>query len=316
MKIVFLEPLGFSVETVEQAVRPLLALGHDVTVFPDKRPECNIERAADADIIVQSDVPMDQHFFQNCPKLKMLAIAIVGLDHIDMEYCDEHDVVVTNAAGYSTEAVAELTIGMMLALYRKLVENDRVTRLCSSQAILSGRELKGKTVGLLGMGSIGRRVAELLRAFGCRILAWNRSPISVDGVKFVDKETLLRESDIVSVHLALTEATVNFLTYSDLRKMKRSAVIINTARGSIVNNADLARALDEEVIAGAALDVYADEPPLFYGLPVMKPDNPLLSSPHTLLLPHIGFGTVETQQLRLKIVLQNIEQYLSTRVTC
>ncbi len=310
MKIVFLEPLGFSLGTLDHDCERLRQLGHEVILFPDKRPELNIERAQDADIVVQTDMPMDATFFEACPKLKMLATAIVGLNHLDLAYCKRHHITVTNAAGYSTEAVAELTVGMMLALFRHIAENDRVTRNWPGHAILPGYELKGKTVGLIGMGAIGRRTAELLRAFGCHLIAWNRSPISIEGIHFVDKETLLRTADIVSIHLALSEETCDFITYKDLQLMKKSAVLINTARGPIVNNPDLARALTEGTIAGAALDVYAGEPPLFYGEPPMKADNPLLTAPNTLLLPHIGFGTTETQQLRMQIVLDNIQKFV------
>ena len=311
MKIVFLEPLAYSFETIDMACEDLRKQGHEVVIYPDKRPELNLERAQGADILVQTDMPMDATFLAACPELKMLAVAIVGLDHIDMEYCDSHGIAVTNAAGYSTEAVAELTVGMILALYRNMAENDRITRNWQGKAMLPGLELKGKTVGLIGMGNIGRRTAELLCVFGCKILAWNRSFRVVEGVQFVEKDTLLRESDIVSMHLALSDETVDFLNYKDFQQMKRSAVFINTARGCIVNNTDLARALREGLIAGAALDVYADEPPLFQGLPPMQADNPLLHVPHTLLLPHIGFGTVEAKKLRFKTVLDNINAYLS-----
>lgn len=310
MKIVFLEPLEFALETLDHACDSLRELGHEIVIYPDKRPELNIERSQNADIVVQTDMPMDATFFAACPKLKMLVSAIVGLDHLDLDYCDSHHIAVANAAGYSTEAVAELTVGMMLSLYRHIAENDHVTRDWPGNAILPGLELRGKTVGLIGMGAIGRRTAELLRTFGCHLLAWNRSPILFEGVSFVDKETLLRNADIVSIHLALSEETCDFLTYKDLKLMKKSAVLINTARGSIVNNTDLARALTEGLIAGAALDVYADEPPLFYGIPPMQAGNPLLSAPNTLLLPHIGFCTVESQQLRLQIVIDNIKGFL------
>lgn len=310
MRIVFLEPLGFPLDILENACESLRQSGHEVTIFPDKRPELNIARAQGADILVQTDMPMDAHFLAACPQLKMLATAIVGLDHLDIDYCDTHNIAVTNAAGYSTEAVAELTVGMMLAMYRHIAENDHATRDWQGHAILPGRELKGKTVALIGMGAIGRRTAELLRTFGCHLIAWNRSSITIEGIHFVDKETLLRTADIVSIHLALSEETCDFITYKDLQLMKKSAVLINTARGSIVNNPDLARALSEGIIAGAALDVYAGEPPLFYGEPPMKSDNPLLTAPNTLLLPHIGFGTTETQQLRLQIVLDNIRNFV------
>jgi len=311
MQIVFLEPLGFSVESIEKACENLKKHGHEIVIFPDKRNELNIERAQGADVVVQTDMPMGKDFFDSCPTLKMLAIAIVGLDHVDLDYCEKHGIEVTNAAGYSTEAVAELAIGMMIGLYRHVIENDNITRICCGNAILPGREIGGKTIGIVGMGAIGRRTAELAKAFGCKVIAWSRKHIDIEGVTFVDKETLLKESDIVSLHIALNEETRNFISAKELDMMKKSAILINTARGGIVNTNDLAEALKNGTIAGAALDVYDGEPPLYYGLPPITSENPLLSAPNTMLLPHIGFGTVEAKHLRLKLVIENIEKFVN-----
>lgn len=311
MKIVFLEPLGFSVESIEKACKNLKKHGHEIVIFPDKHNELNIERAQGADVVVQTDMPMGKDFFDSCPTLKMLAIAIVGLDHVDLDYCEKHGIEVTNAAGYSTEAVAELVIGMMIGLYRHVIENDNITRKCGGNAILPGREIGGKTVGIVGMGAIGKRTAELAKAFGCKVIAWNRKHIDIEGVTFVDKETLLKESDIVSLHIALNEETRNFISAKELDMMKESAILINTARGGIVKTNDLAEALKNGTIAGAALDVYDGEPPLYYGLPPITSENPLLSAQNTMLLPHIGFGTVEAKHLRLKLVIENIEKFVN-----
>ena len=193
---------------------------------------------------------------------------------------------------------------MMIGLYRHVIENDRITRSCAGPSIAPGREIAGKTVGIIGMGAIGQRTAALAQAFGCRVIAWNRTPRQVAGVKFVDKETLLKESDIVALHLALNDETRNFLTAKDFAMMKPSAVIVNAARGPVVNSADLAAALKNGLIAGAALDVYDGEPPL-------KSDNPLLTAPNTMLLPHIGFATKEAFELRLGIVVNNVEKFIS-----
>lgn len=311
MKIVFLEPLGFTVESIEKACENLKSQGHDIVIFPDKRPELNIARADGADIVVQTDMPMGKDFFVSCPTLKMLAIAIVGLDHVDLDYCDKQGILVRNAAGYSTEAVAELTIMMMIGLHRHIIENESIMRRCCKNAILPGKEISGKNIGIIGMGAIGRRTADLAKAFGCNILAWNRKPIDIEGVTFVDKETLLRESDIVSLHIALNEETRGFISARELGMMKKTAVIINTARGGLVNTDDLAEALKSKEISGAALDVYDGEPPLYYGLPPMTKENPLLSAPNTMLLPHIGFGTIEAKELRLKLVIENIEKFVN-----
>ena len=303
MKIVFLEPLGLTVEAVERACDNLKKQGHEVVVYPDRKPELNIERAAGADVVLESNMPLRKDFLDACPNLKMLSIAFTGLDHIDMDECKRRGITVMNAAGYSTEAVAEETICMMIGLYRHVIENDRITRSCKGPSIAPGREIAGKTVGIIGMGAIGQRTAALAQAFGCKVIAWNRTPRQVPGVTFVDKETLLRESDIVALHIALNNETRDFLTAKDFAMMKPSAVIVNAARGPVVNTADLAEALKNGVIAGAALDVYDGEPPL-------KEDNPILTAPNTMLLPHIGFATKEAFESRLEIVIRNVENFI------
>lgn len=302
MKIVFLEPLGLTVEAIEKACDNLKKQGHEVVIYPDRKPELNIERAAGADIIVESNMPLRKDFFDACPNLKMLSIAFTGLDHIDMDECKRRGIVVMNAAGYSTEAVAEETICMMIGLYRHVIENDRITRSCKGPSIAPGREIAGKTVGIIGMGAIGQRTAALAQAFGCKVIAWNRTPKQVAGVTFVDKETLLKEADIVALHIALNNETRNFLTAKDFAMMKPSAILVNAARGPVVNTADLAEALKNGTIAGAALDVYDGEPPL-------KEDNPILTAPNTMLLPHIGFATKEAFEARLNIVINNILKF-------
>ena len=304
MKIVFLEPLGLTVEAIEKACENLKKHGHEVVVYPDRRPELNIERATGADVVLESNMPLRKDFFDACPNLKMLSIAFTGLDHIDMDECKRRGITVMNAAGYSTEAVAEETICMMIGLYRHVIENDRITRSCKGPSIAPGREIAGKTVGIIGMGAIGQRTAALAQAFGCKVIAWNRTPKQVPGVTFVDKETLLKESDIVALHIALNNDTRNFLTAKDFALMKPSAVIVNAARGPVVNTNDLAEALKNGVIAGAALDVYDGEPPL-------SNDNPLLTAPNTILLPHIGFATKEAFLMRLGIVVNNIEKFFN-----
>lgn len=302
MKIVFLEPLGLTVEAIEKACDNLKKQGHEVVVYPDRRPELNIERAAGADVVIESNMPLRKEFFDACPDLKMLSIAFTGLDHIDIDECKRRGITVMNAAGYSTEAVAEETICMMIGLYRHIIENDSITRGCKGTAMIPGREIAGKTVGIIGMGAIGQRTAALTQAFGCKVIAWNRTPKQISGVTFVDKETLLKESDIVALHIALNNETRDFLTAKDFVLMKPTAVIVNAARGPVINTNDLAEALKKGIIAGAALDVYDGEPPL-------NNDNPLLSAPNTMLLPHIGFATKEAFETRLKIVIDNVLKF-------
>ena len=301
MKIVFLEPLGLKVSLIEEACAGLKSQGHEVVIYPDRNE--NIDelkrRAEGAEVIIESNIPLRKDFLDACPNLKMLSIAFTGLDHIDMEECKRRGIIVKNAAGYSTEAVAELAIAMMVDVYRKVVENDKITRECQRKGIMPGREIGGKTVGVIGMGNIGQRVAKIANAYGCKVLAWNRTPKTVEGVTFVDKETLLKESDIVTLHIALNNETRDFITARELKLMKPSAILINTARGPVVNEQALADALKSGIIAGAATDVYGTEPPL-------KADHPLFDAPNLTMLPHIGFATEEAFILRLGIVVQNI----------
>ena len=272
-----------------------------MVIYPDRNENLDelIRRAEGADVIIESNIPLKKNFLDACPNLKMLSIAFTGLDHIDMEECQRRGIIVKNAAGYSTQAVAELTIAMMIDVYRKVVENDRITRGCQRKGIMPGREIGGKTVGIIGMGNIGQKVAQLAKAFGCKVLAWNRTPKTIDGVTFVDKETLLKESDIVTLHIALNHETRDFITEKELKLMKPSAILINTARGPVVNEQALAVALKSGIIAGAATDVYGTEPPL-------KADHPLFDAPNLVMLPHIGFATEEAFILRLGIVVKNV----------
>ena len=302
MKIVFLEPLGLSIDRIENECKTLKASGHEVVVYPDRCPEKNIERAADADIVIESNMPLRKDFFDACPNLKMLSIAFTGLDHIDLKECERRGIIVKNAAGYSTEAVAEESICMMIGLYRHIIENDKITRNCCGVPMVPGREIANKTVGVIGLGAIGQRTAELAQAFGCKIIAWNRTPKEIEGVTIVDKETLFKESDIVTLHIALNDETRDFVTAKEIASMKDTAIIINAARGPVINAQDLSDALKEGKIAGAALDVYDVEPPL-------DKNNPLLSAPNTMLLPHIGFATKEAFELRLCIVVRNVENF-------
>ena len=304
MKIVFLESLGLSVERIEDECKALEALGHEVVIYADRCPEKNAERAADADIVVEGNMPLHKDFFDACPNLKMLSIAFTGLDHIDLNECERRGIIVKNAAGYSTEAVAEEAICMMIGLYRHVIENDQITRSCKGVPMSPGREIAGKTIGIIGLGAIGQRTAKLAQAFGCNVIAWNRTPRIVDGVTIVDKETLFKEADIVTIHIALNDETRDFVTAKELTLMKQSSIIINAARGPIVNAQDLSDALKEGRISGAALDVYEVEPPL-------DSNNPMLDAPNTILLPHIGFATKEAFELRLGIVVRNVENFCS-----
>lgn len=306
MKIVFVEPLGMCECILNARVEELKKQGHTITFYPDRNEneEVLIERAREADVVVISNIPLRKHFFESCPNLKMLSIAFTGVDHIDLEECKKRGITVCNAAGYSTQAVAELAIGMMIAVYRKIVGGDAITRICEDRQGILGCELQGKTVGIIGLGAIGQRVAHLASAFGCKVIAHNRSNKDIAGVKTVDKTTLLRQSDIISVHVPLTDATRDFINTTEFAQMQPHSILINTARGPIVNQTALYNALKKGQIAGAAVDVYDREPPL--------PANfELFNAPNLLMLPHLGYATKEAFGIRLDIVVKNIEMWLT-----
>lgn len=309
MHIVFLEPVGICGCSAAPLLASLKNQGHNVVLCEDRNEEESvlIERAKDADVVVVSNIPLKKSFLDACPKLKMISVAFTGLDHIDLAECERRNIKVMNAAGYSTQAVAELTIGMMISVYRKIVGGDTITRMGGHRDGFLGLELHNKTVGIIGTGAIGRRVAEILHVFGTRVIAYNRTPREIEHVEMVDKETLFKEADIVSLHIPLTPDTRDFVGEKELSAMRPHAILINTARGPVVNATALTNALRKGVIAGAAVDVYEQEPPL-------SMDEPLFNAPNLLMLPHMGYATKEAIAERAKIVVRNIENWIAGKV--
>lgn len=306
MHIVFLEPLGVCECIASSLCSKIEERGHKITFYSDRneKEEILIQRAAGADAIVVSNIPLRKSFFDACPDLKMISVAFTGLDHIDLEECQRRGIIVRNAAGYSTQAVAELAIGMMIAVYRKIVGGDAITRIGGSRENFLGSELNGKTVGIIGTGAIGRQVAKLADAFGCRVIACNRTVREIENIQMVDKETLLRKADIITVHIPLNKDTKDFIHEGEFALMQPHAILINTARGPIVNSSALYDALRKNKIAGAAVDVYDQEPPL-------PANNELFNAPNLLMLPHMGYATKEAFAERIKIVIRNIEEWLN-----
>lgn len=308
MKFTILEPIGITACKYGQLKKEFEELGHDLVFFGDRNEDEQelIKRAEGADAIVVSNIPITKNFIDACPNLSMISVAFTGVDHIDMKACNEGNILVSNAAGFSTESVAELTIGMILAVYRKIVGGDAMTRFGGDRGGFLGTELNGKTIGIIGAGEIGLRVAKIAKVFNCKVLAYSRSEKTVEGIKFVDKETLLKESDIVSLHVPLTSETKGFMGKNEFRLMKPEAILINTARGPVVDSDALCWALDEAEIAGAAVDVYEKEPPLVK-------DHILFTAPNLIMLPHIAYATNESFEKRIDIVIENIKLWLQGR---
>ncbi|MFV0497780.1 MAG: 2-hydroxyacid dehydrogenase [Candidatus Fimivivens sp.] len=306
MKLVFLEPLGIAQEELKALAHSKLGDRVEL-VFYSTRAEDSatlIERSRDADIAVLSNFKYREDVLSHCPKLKMICIAFTGVDHVDMDYCRAHHITVCNCAGYSTVAVADLVFGLVIGLQRRLIACDAAVRQGGTKNGLVGFELEGKKFGVIGTGAIGLRVAKIAQAFGCEVLAYSRTKKDVTGVTYTDLNTLLSSCDIISLHVPQNSETVGLIGKAQLERMKKSAVLINTARGPVVDSAALARALKDGVIAGAGVDVFEAEPPV-------AEDHPLFSAPNLIASPHVAFATAESMQKRAMIVVDNLNTYLN-----
>lgn len=311
MEITLLEPLNIENEKLTRLASELENRGHVFNAYDDRTEDEEeiIERASGSDVIIITNLPLSAEVINSLPELKMISVAFTGVDHIDLTACRKQGITVSNAPGYSTHSVAELAVGLMISVMRNIVSCDRAVRDGKSREGLIGSELRGKTLGILGTGSIGLRVAEIASAFGCDLIAYSRSERKEArelDIKYVDLDTLFAESDIVSIHLPHTSETEGMINKNLINKMKESAILINTARGPIVNSEALAEALNEGKIAGAGIDVFEMEPPI-------PGDHPLVGAKNTILTPHVAFATPEAFDRRARIVFDNIIGWLDDK---
>lgn len=305
MKLVIIEPLGVDKETLLNMAAGVLKKDVDITYYDTRvtDTETLIERGKDADIIAVSNLPMNSDVINGCKNLKMLSVAFTGVDHIAVDTCKKNGVLVSNCAGYSTAAVADLVFGIVIGLYRNIIPCDAIVRKEGTKEGLVGFELEGKKFGVVGTGAIGMRVAKIALAFGCEVYAYSRTKKEADGISYVELNTLLSTCDIVSLHTPLTEATRGLIGKEQLSLMKKNAILINTARGPVVDSAALADALNSGVIAGAGVDVFEAEPPL-------KKEHPLLNAKNVIATPHVAFATKEALVKRAVIVFDNVTKWL------
>ena len=307
MKIVLLESLGVPENVLQACAKPLVDAGHTFEAYPkDTDPKVQIERAKDADVIMIANMPLSGEVISACPNLKFIDVAFTGVDHVDLEAARAKGVKVSNAAGYSTQAVAELSLCMMLSLLRNGPQVDERCRNGQTKDGLVGCELKGKTVGIVGTGAIGQRTAELCHAFGCKVLG-NRRHVTgnePDYIEFVSLDELLSRSDIVSLHCPLNDSTRGLINADSIAMMKPGAILINAARGPVVDSQALADALNEGKLGGAGIDVFEIEPPLAL-------DHPLLHSKNTIVTPHVAFATAESMKARCEIVFNSLQQWMN-----
>lgn len=306
VKIAVVEPLGVPNEDLEaQLVQATAGFDVEICTNPDRREDeaSLIERSADADIVVASNIKYPASVMEKNPNLKYICVAFTGYDHIDMGYCREHGIKVANCAGYSTTAVAELVFGLAIDLLRSIPACNEVVRKGGTKAGLVGPELEGKRFGVIGLGAIGSRVAKIAQAFDCEVVAYNRSPKDVPGVTQVSLEELLSTSDIISVHVPQTPQTIGMIGAEQLAMCKPGAYFINCARGPIVDSQALADALNEGRLAGAGIDVFETEPPI-------ATDHPLLSAKNVVATPHVAFASQQAFEKRAVIIAENVRTYL------
>lgn len=307
MNIVLLESLGIPASLLEEYAESFRKEGHMFTAYQKETDtQILIDRAKDADVIMIANMPLKGEVIRACKNLKYIDIAFTGVDHVDLEAAKECGVKVSNAAGYSTQAVAELAVCMMLSLLRNVPAVEERCRNSATKDGLVGSQLSGKTVGIVGVGAIGGRTAQLCDAFGAKVIGYKRN-IKGDEpscVEFVSMDELLARADIVSLHCPLTAQTKGLIGAEQIAKMKKNALLINTARGAVVDSQALADALNEDRIAGAGIDVFEMEPPI-------PAEHPLLNSKHTLVTPHVAFASAESMADRARIVFDNIRYWMN-----
>lgn len=306
MNIVYLD--GYTLNPGDLGWEPLEKLG-SFTVYERTPSEKIVERAADADIILSNKVHLTADVLSNLPRLQYIGVTATGYNNVDLATARSRGITVTNVKGYSTPSVAQHTFSLLLALTNHTELHSQSVRggdwinaedWCYWKTPLV--ELAGKTLGLIGLGDIGMQVARIALAFGMRVLAHRKSQQPAgEGIELVELDQLFRESDVVSLHCPLTEDTREVINSKSLALMKPSAYLINTGRGGLVNEQDLADALREGHLAGAGVDVLSTEPP--------KTDNPLLTVPRCIVTPHIAWATFESRKRLMQLAADNIAAF-------
>ncbi len=285
----------------------------EVTVYPNTVTAAEVaERAKDAEIIVCNKAPMREESLRSCPDVKLICELATGFDNCDLAYCKSRGIQVRNVVDYSTDMVAQHTFTLALALSQKLPHYDNYVKsgAYAAQDRFSNfdfpfYELAGKTWGIAGMGNIGRRVAKIASAFGCRVIFHSITGKSgCTDYPRVDKDTLLAESDFLSLHCPLSDLSRDFIDRDALRRMKKTAILINVARGPVVNNRDLYEALEAGEIQAAGLDVIEKEP-----ITAENPLSRIMDSNKLIITPHLAWASVEARTRCVEGVYENIRTF-------
>lgn len=309
MKISLIDPLLVDDKIIESHKKKIEKLGHEFQYFKKSASDDEkiIERLKDSDVAIITNNKFSKNVIENT-NLKLIDVAFTGFNHVDIEACNEKNIIVENASGYSDDSVAELVIGLTISLMRKFNENRKNMYEDESFKVI-GQIIKGKTVGVVGTGKIGIRVIELFKAFDANILAYSRSEkdeVKNLGAKYVSLDELLKNSDIVTIHLPQNKETCGFIGKNELDLMKDKAILINCARGPIVDNDYLAKLLNEDKLR-AGIDVFDMEPPI-------DKNYPLRNAKNTVLTNHVGFLTQEAMDIRCEIVFDNLYKFLDGKI--
>jgi glycerate dehydrogenase len=309
MKIVVLD--GYALNPGDLSWELFEAMGH-LTVYPRTPPELVVERAKDAAIILTNKTRVREKELALLPRLKYVGVLATGYDVVDTAAARRRGIVVTNVPTYGTQSVAQLVFALLLELCHHVQEhNDAVKKgawsACADYCFWNYPliELAGKKMGIIGFGRIGRQTAAIAAAFGMELLVHSRSAVEPGGLamRVLDRDTLLGECDVLSLHCPLTPDTAGLICEKTLSLMKPSAFLINTARGGLIVDQDLAEALNRGRIAGAALDVLSVEPP--------PADNPLLAAANCIITPHIAWATYAARTRLMRIAAENLKAFLA-----
>lgn len=310
MKISLVNPLEVDEKIINAHKERLEEMGHEFVSYDDNAKDDDelIERLKDTDIAIITNKPLSAKVIDASKNLELIDVAFTGIDHIDLDAVKENGITLVNASGYSDDSVAELVIGLTIAVMRKF-NNNRSNIFEGENNNLMGETIQGKKFGIIGTGNIGIKLIKILKAFDCKTLAYSRTQkdeVKDLGVSYVDLDTLLKGSDVISLHIPNNKETKHFLGKKELDKMKENAILINCARGPVVDNDYLAELLNEDKVR-AGIDVFDMEPPL-------PEDYPLRNAKNIVLTNHVGFYTKEAMANRAEIVFDNIYEYLEGNV--
>lgn len=304
MNIVYLD--AYTLNPLNDLDLSVLNTLGNVTLYDRTSPDQIIERAKDAEIILTNKCLLNAQIINQLPNLKYIGVTATGYNIIDIDAAKAQKIVVTNVRGYSSASVAQLVFSLILGFTNRVAEHSQnidqtwpsSADWCFYHSPLG--ELEGKTLGIIGLGDIGKKVANIGLGFGMKVLANKRDLTSgrMTGVELCSQEKVFQESDFITLHCPLKADNQQLINISTLTQMKPSAIFINTSRGGLINESDLAKALNEGLIAGAGLDVLSTEPP--------SKENPLLTAKNTIITPHIAWAGVNARQELLKGVIENI----------